>query len=128
MDQISFKGNPLAEHLIKRKAPSIRSPRAARRQACPRKPDGRRRDYVKALRPSSDVKGLTPLGLADLAKCHESRIHDEGEMWHLLLSRTFTSQINWIFWNTRWRKPSKSMEISQMACDGWNSVWTKIGA
>ncbi|GBN40446.1 hypothetical protein AVEN_35531-1 [Araneus ventricosus] len=44
------------------------------------------------------------------------------------LSRPFTSQINWIFWNARREKPSKSMVINQMACGGWNSAWTEIGA
>ncbi|GBN26129.1 hypothetical protein AVEN_265410-1 [Araneus ventricosus] len=44
-----------------------------------------------------------------------------------LLTRPFTSQINRIFWNARSKKPSKSMEISQRACYGWNSVWTEIG-
>ncbi|GBN42615.1 hypothetical protein AVEN_91878-1 [Araneus ventricosus] len=44
-----------------------------------------------------------------------------------LLSRPFTSQINWIFWKARRKKPSKSMEIGQMACGGSNSVWTEIG-
>ncbi|GBL83975.1 hypothetical protein AVEN_100856-1 [Araneus ventricosus] len=40
---------------------------------------------------------------------------------HGAISRPFTSQINWIFWNARTKKPSKSIEISQMTCGGWNS-------
>ncbi|GBM63685.1 hypothetical protein AVEN_198690-1 [Araneus ventricosus] len=31
-------------------------------------------------------------------------------------SRPFTSQIKWIFWNARRKKPQKSMKISQIAC------------
>ncbi|GBN47307.1 hypothetical protein AVEN_212551-1 [Araneus ventricosus] len=45
-----------------------------------------------------------------------------------VLSRPFTSQINWIFWNARRKQPSKSMEISRMACGGSNSAWIEIGA
>ncbi|GBO06359.1 hypothetical protein AVEN_40272-1 [Araneus ventricosus] len=53
--------------------------------------------------------------------------HKLGEHICRILSRPFTPQINWIFWNATRKKPSKPMEINQMEYGGWNPVWTEIG-
>ncbi|GBN82205.1 hypothetical protein AVEN_156193-1 [Araneus ventricosus] len=73
---------------------------------------------VSNLEPSGPEAETLPLGhlglpeVVFILQCVKPAIH-------------FTDKLDIL--NARRKNPSKSMEISQMAYDGWNSVGTEIG-